>query len=123
MSNPELDFGYFVIEIRYKSLDYGPFGFKFRKGLPVGLTISGITLRSFLGHVEPGDDLSAEIETTSELIDAAKTNVSSSYIVSAYFNYPTTSEYIGGEKHTLIFELTLSNGATHAYYGYYVWVF
>ena len=123
MSNPELDFDYFTIEIRYKSLDYGPFGFRLRKALPKGVTLSSVVLRSFLGHVEPGDDLSAATETTSELIDAVKTNVSSSYIISAYFDYPTTPDYAGGKQHTLVFEVTMSNGATHPYYGYYVTVF
>ena len=79
-----------------------------------------MTVKSYLGKVNPGDDLTAETDTSSELVDTVKTVVLSSYVVSVYFNYPTTATNYGDVTHTLIFEVTLSNGATHAYYFYSV---
>lgn len=111
-----LDFAKFKIEVRYAALDYGPFTFDFEDALPTGTTVSSVTLKSFLGKLDQNDDLGDETETTAELIDAVKTTVSGSYGVAAYFNYPTTAAW-QNEDHTLVFELTLSNSAEHAYYG------
>jgi len=113
------DFPTQKIEINYKSLDYGPVSFDFEDALPAGVTVSDVTLKSYLGRVNPGDDLDSETDTTSECIDDAKTNVSGNYTVDAYFNYPSTATY-KNELHTLIFELTFSNSGTHAYYHYYL---
>jgi hypothetical protein len=118
------DFDRFKIRIHQATVDYGPFKFDFEDGaLPDGTTISAISLKSYLGHVNPKDVLTDETDTTDELIDAVETVVSTDFIISAYFNYPTTSTYIGGVKHTLVFNLTLDNGAEHSYYAYYVWAY
>ena len=115
------DFPRFKIDIRYNTLDYGPFEFDFEDACPSGVTVTGITLRSFLGKVDVDDDIASFTETTSELIDTVETAVSGDYGVNAYFNYPTTSTN-QGEKHSLVFEITFSNAATHNFYGQYVWV-
>jgi len=117
------DFDRFKIEVRQASSDWGPFKFDFTDALPDGTTISSISMKSYLGRVIPEDVLADQTDTTSELIDAAKTVVSSSYVVSVYFDYPTTSTYIGAVKHTLVFNLTLDNGAIHSFYAYYVWAY
>lgn len=117
------DFDRMKIDIRQNTLDWGPFKFDFETALPDGITLSAVTLKSYLGKVIPKDDLDDETETTSELIDAVKTVVASSYIISAYFNYPTTSTNLGGVKHTLVFNLTFSNAATHSFYAHYVWAY
>jgi hypothetical protein len=115
------DFSRFKIDVRYNSLDYGPFSFDFEDACPTGTTVSDITLRSFLGKVDIDDDIDDFTESTSELIDTAKVAVSGDYGVNAYFNFPTTTTY-HGEKHSLVFEITYSNAATHNFYGQYVWV-
>ena len=117
------DFDRFKIDIRQNTLDWGPFVFDFEASMPTGVTVSAVTLKSYLGRVIPKDDLDDETETTSELIDSIKTVVSGNYNVNAYFNYPTTAAYLGGVKHTLVFNLTMSNGSTHSWYGYYVWAY
>jgi hypothetical protein len=117
------DFDRFRIDIRQNTADWGPFVFDFTSAMPTGVTVSAVTLKSYLGHVNPKDDLDDETETTSELVDTVLTVVSGSYNVNAYFNYPTTATNIGGVKHTLVFNLTMSNGATHSFYGYYVWAY
>ncbi len=114
------DFARFKIDVRYKSLDYGPFAFDFEDACPSGVTVSGIVLRSFSGKVDIDDDLDDYTETTSELVDVAKTAVSGSYGVDAFFNFPTTVAYME-VKHSLVFEITFSNTATHSFYGQYVW--
>jgi hypothetical protein len=115
-----MDFDKTKIEIRYNSTDYGPFKFDFTNAIPSGTTLSSVTVKSYLGKVNPEDALASETDTSSELVDTVKTVVSSSYIVSVYFNYPTTAAYKSDVAHTLIFEITLSNSAKHAYYFYEV---
>jgi len=117
------DFDQFKIEIRQSSVDWGPFSFDFEDALPSGTTIASVTLNSYLGKVIPEDDIDDQTDTTSELVDAVLTAVSGSYGVNAYFNYPSTSTYIGEEKHTLVFVLTLDTGAVHSYYGHHVWCY
>jgi hypothetical protein len=116
-----LDFDKSKIEVRYASTDYGPFTFDFQDALPGTTTISSVTLKSFLGKLDQNDDLGDQTETTAELIDAVKTAVSGNYGVAAYFNYPSTTTNQNA-NHTLVFELTLSNGAVHAYYFQRVYV-
>ena len=115
------DFPTFKIEVRYNSLDYGPFSFDFEDACPSGVTVSSATVRSFLGKYDTDDDLSDFTETTSELVDTAKTAVSGNYTVNVYFNFPGTSTN-QDLKHTLVFEITFSNSGTHNYHGQYVWV-
>lgn len=114
-----MDFEKKTIEVRYFSTDFGPHVFDFEKGIPEGLTLSSVTVRSWLGQFEPDDDLTAALESTDDLIDAAKTAVSGDYGVAVYFNYPGAS-WAG--KHTLVFQITLSNDADHPYYFYCVLV-
>jgi hypothetical protein len=114
------DFETRKIEVRYYSTDYGPFQFDLEEALPSGTTISTVTVKSYLTKIDREDDVADYTETTSELIDAVKTVVSGNYGVNVYFNYPTTAAYVGGAKHTLLFEITLDNGAKHVYYHHYV---
>lgn len=110
-----LDFAKDKIEVRYNSADYGPFTFDLQQVLPSGVTISDVTIRSFLGKYDQKDDLGDATETTSELVDAVKSGVSGSYGVAVYFNYPSTLTYRNTD-HTLVFEVTMSNNGTHNYY-------
>jgi len=115
------DFPRFKIDVRYKSLDYGPFSFDFEDACPSGVTLNDVTVRSFLGKVDIDDDLDDYTETTSELIDSGNTAVSGDYDVNVYFNFPSTTTYME-EKHSLVFEIEFSNSATHSFIGQYVWV-
>lgn len=119
----QLDFSKEKIEIRGTSTDYGPFTFDFQDALPSGVTVSSVTVESYLGKITPEDELSGQTETTDELIDAVKTAVSGSYGVAVYFNYPTTDAYNSDKDHTLIFKLTLSNDAKHDYWFQWVKVY
>lgn len=111
------DFDYGEIEVRYNSTDYGPFTFDFEDQAPSGATISSVTVKSYDGNVKAGDLLSGETETTSSLVDSAKTAATGDYTVGVYFNYPGVS-YEG--NHTLFFEITWSNSAIHSYVFYKV---
>lgn len=115
------DFPRFKIDVRYNSLDYGPFSFDFEDACPSGVTVDDVTLRSFVGKVDIDDDIDDYTESTDELVDLAKTVVTGNYTVNAYFNFPSTSTY-QNEKHSLVFEITFSNDGTHNYIGQYVWV-
>ena len=101
---------------------WGPFTYDFTDGLPSGRTLASVTVTSYLGRVKPADSdtLDEETDTTSELIDSSA--VSSDYIVSVYFNRPTTAAYIN-VKHSLVFEFTLDaagGGGTHTAFYYNV---
>lgn len=113
------DFPKKIIDVRYASDSWGSHNFDFEDALPEGVTISSVVCKTFLGKVDEDTDLSNETESTDELIDTNKTDVVTGNVVGCYFNYPTTVEYMG-EKHTLIFILTLSNGATHPFYHHYI---
>lgn len=111
------DFNRGKIEIRFASTDYGPFRFDFTDALPTGATIDSISVTSYLGRIKSTDvPITAETETGSELIDASATEVHGTLEVDVYFNYPTTPAWIGNVIHTLVFTLTLDNGAIHCYY-------
>ena len=114
------DFETGTIEIRYNSNAYGPFSFDFTDALFPGVTISSAVVRAFLGNVSKKDDLTDETELTTTLIETASTSVSSA-TVNVYFQYPGTT-YLN-QKATLVFELTLSNGAVHALYYQYVYIY
>lgn len=107
------------IEVGHNADDWGPFTFDFSDGLPSGINISSVDVKSYLGRVTPKDKLSDETETTSELVPTAAT-VSAS-IVSVYFTLPTTTSYLDA-NHTLVFEFTTDNAqaGTHSAYFYRV---
>ena len=111
------DFDYGEIEIRYNSADYGPFSFDLEDAAPTGAVLEDVTVKSYEGNVKAGDLLSGETETTDELVDALKTDVTGDYTVGVYFNYPGV-DYEG--NHTLFFEITWDNDATHPYVFYKV---
>ena len=119
MSSMEFETG--RIEIGHNASDWGPFTFDFTDGLPTGISISSVTVKSYLGRVRPSDDLTDETETTSELITTAAT-VSSS-IVSVLFSLPTTAAWLDVD-HTLVFEFVTDNSqaGTHSAYFYRVQV-
>jgi len=111
------DFDYGKIEIRYNSTDYGPFTFDLEDAAPTGAIISSVSVKSYSGNVKAGDLLASETETTSSLIDAAKTGATGDYTVGVYFNYPGVN--LEG-NHTIFFEVTWDNGAIHPYVFYKV---
>lgn len=111
------DFETGKIEVRYASSSWGPFGFDFEDGIPPGSSISSVTIRSFLGKVDPGEELTGYTETTTQLIDAVKSLPIDAYNIALYLNYPGVS--LEG-NHTLVFEATLDNGAIHPFYYYKV---
>ena len=115
----QMDFEAKTIKVRYGSADYGPHTFDFEDALPLDTTLDSITVRAFSGKVKPGDDLDDETELTDDLIDSVLTAVTGNYVVSVYFNYPG-DDYTG--SYTLVFEVTLNNAGTHAYYFYKVLV-
>ena len=115
----KIEFESGTITIQANASAWGPYTFDFTNGLPSGRTLLTCTVKSYLGRVKPDDSdvLSTFTETTSELIDSS--NVTSDYIVSVYFNRPTTAAYIN-QKHSLVFEFTLDaaggGGAHTAFY-------
>lgn len=112
------------IEVRYASDSYGPHKFDMTDAIPSGTTLDSVTVRSFLGKVDKEDDLSAETETTSELIDAVASMVVSNTEIEVYFEYPSTAAWkSGGKKHTVVLEVTFANGGVHPYFFHYVKVY
>jgi len=111
------DFEFGEIEVRYKSTSWGPWGFDFSDALPEGSVIASVTIRSFLGKIDPGEELTGFTESTTELIDAVKSLPIGDKLVAVYFNYPGAA--LEG-NHSLIFEVTLVGGAQHPFYFYKV---
>lgn len=110
------------ITIQSNASDWGPFTFDFEDAMPSGRTLSACTVTSYLGRVKPddSDDLASETDTSSELINTV--SLSSDYVVSVYFDRPTTAAYIN-QKHTLVFNFTLDvagGSGTHSAYYYSV---
>ena len=121
------DFELKDIEIRYFSDDWGPFSFNFPSSssqsaedgaIPFGDTIAGAAVKAYTGNVKPGMDLGDQEDLTSVLIDSTKPPVVSPNNIQVYFNYPGSTHT--NKKATLIFELTLTSGAKHAFYYTYV---
>jgi len=108
-----------VIEIGNNADDWGPFTFDFDDGLPSGISIASVDVKSYLGRVTPSDKLADETETTSELVPTAATV--SATIVSVFLTLPTTTTYLDA-SHTLVFEFVTDNAqaGTHSAYFYRV---
>jgi len=104
------------IEVGLNAVDWGPFLFDFTDGLPSGVNISSVTVKSYLGRVTKNDKLTDETETSSELVPTAAT-VSAS-IVSVFFSLPTTTAYLD-TSHTLVFEFTTDNAQAGTHVAYY----
>jgi hypothetical protein len=110
------------ITIQLEADRWGPYTFDFEEGLPAGRTLSSVSVKSYLGRVKPKDSdvLSNFTETTSELIDEAV--LLSDYVVSVYFDRPSSADYIN-QKHSLVFEVTMDasgGGGTHTAFYYQV---
>jgi hypothetical protein len=107
------------ITIQAGASDWGPYTFDFEEGLPAGRTIASCVVTSYLGRVKPEDSdlLATFTDTTAELINTSV--MSSGYVVSVYFDRPTTAAYINA-KHSLVFTVTLDaaggGGAHSAFY-------
>lgn len=114
-----IEFEQDIISIQSNASDWGPFVFDFTGALPTDLYVTACTVKSYLGRVKPddSDDLASETETTSELVGT--TSVSTQTTVSVQFNRPTTAAYIN-VSHTLVFNFTITGGATHSAYYYRV---
>jgi hypothetical protein len=117
------DFERKTIEVRYYSDDYGPHNFDMEEALPGGTILASVNVKSYLGKVDKESTLADETETTSELINDSKSIAVSDFVISVFFEYPTTAGWKSGQKHTLVFEITLDNDAKHNYYFQYVRVF
>jgi len=108
------------ITIQHAAADWGPFTFDFENGLPSGRTIASAVVTTYLGRVKPTDsDVIADFtETTAELIH--DNSMSSNYVVSVYFNRPTTAAYIN-QKHSMMITFTLDaagGGGVHTAFFY-----
>lgn len=112
------DFQKKSIEVRYYSTSWGPHNFDFIDAIPLGTQLTSFDIKSFLGQYDKGDNLSQATETTSELVDVSMCIMLDNTTISAYFNCPTTAAYksAAGVAHTIVFELTLNNGAMHPFY-------
>jgi hypothetical protein len=112
-----MDFEAGTIEIREDSLNYGPFTFDMTDVAPQGAVISTVVATSYSGKVQPSALLSAETETTTELIDTLLTSATGDLVVSVYFNYPGVALEA---NHTLVLTITWDNTAVHSYFFYKV---
>jgi hypothetical protein len=117
-----------TIEVGYNTDLWGPYGFKFpicssetaNDGMiPYGDTIASVNVRGFQGKVTRKSTLSEETEITNlvDPDDAPEINVDKDK-VSLKLQYPGVT--YKGQKATLIFELTLTSGATKSFYFQYV---
>jgi hypothetical protein len=115
----KIEFEQGKISIQSNASEWGPFNFDFSDALPNGKVLTLCTVVSYLGRVKPDDSdvLSAETETTSELIGT--TTVASDTVVTVQFNRPTTEDWIN-VSHTLVFNFTITGGGTHSAYYYRV---
>jgi hypothetical protein len=113
----KIEFEQGTITIQENAEDWGPYNFNFRDALPSGFALTHCTVVAYLGRVKPGDDLSGQTDTTSELINT--TSVASDTTVTVTFDRPTTTAYID-VSHTLVFNFTITGGGTHSAYFYRV---
>ena len=122
------DFTQGSIEIGYFTDNWGPYSFKFPiasavdendGAIPYGSTISSVDVKAYQGNISRKSTLADEIEVTG-LIDTDYTPTinGTGDTVAIKFAYPNVS--FKGQKVTLIFELTLSTGATRAFYYQYL---
>jgi len=119
MSSMDFETGHILVG--HNASNWGPFAFDFEEGLPTGIELASVTVKSYLGRVGKDDDLSDETETTSELI--GNSTLASPTIVQVFLSLPTTSTYLDA-NHTLLFEFTTDNayGGTHSAFFYRVQV-
>lgn len=87
--------------------------------IPYGDTVSAVVVRAFLGNVKATSDLDDETELET-LVDPDYEPTISGSNVSIKLQYPTDT--YKGLKYTLIFEIELTSGGTHAFYFQYVYV-
>lgn len=118
----KLEFEQGRITIQADAADWGPFTFDLTDGIPAGRTVASAVVKSYLGRVKPDDSdiLSTKTETTSELIHG--NSMSSNYVVSVFFDRPTTAAYINA-KHSIVITFTLDaagGGGTHSAFFYMV---
>lgn len=118
----KLEFEQGRITIQADAADWGPFTFDLTDGIPSGRTVASAVVKSYLGRVKPDDSdiLSTKTETTSELIHG--NSMSSNYVVSVFFDRPTTAAYIN-VKHSIVITFTLDaagGGGTHSAFFYMV---
>jgi uncharacterized surface anchored protein len=121
------DFTQTDIELDYYTDDWGPYSFNFPIAssatandglLPYGTTIQSVSVNAYQGNVNRKSTLGDETEI-SGLVDADYTpTISGDDTVLVKFAHPGASYKT--QKATLIFELTLSNGAKNAFYFQYV---
>ena len=87
--------------------------------IPYGTIIGAVDVYAYIGNVKPSSDLSDFTEISALLIDPGYVPVVVDDVnVSAKFQWP--GDTYKGEKATLLFHLTLSNGAEHVFYWQYV---
>lgn len=113
----KIEFEQGTITIQAEASDWGPFNFNFEDALPEGYDLVSCTVKSYLGRVKAGDDVSDFTETTSELINT--TAVSGTSTVTVTFDIPTTAAYIDA-NHSLVFSFAITGGGAHSAYYYKV---
>lgn len=122
------DFTAQTIEIGYFTDNWGPYSFNFPLAsaidendgiIPYGATITSVDVKAYQGNVTRKSTLADETEITG-LVDTDFTPSidGTGDTVAVKFAYPGTS--FKSQKATLIFELTLSNGAEKAFYFQYL---
>jgi len=116
----KLEFESGKITLQADASDWGPFTFDLEDAMPSGRTVASAVVKTYLGRVKPADSdtLATETETTSELINT--NSMSSDYVVSVWFDRPTTAAYINA-KHTMVVTFTLDasgGGGTHSAFFY-----
>lgn len=106
------------IELRYFTDQWGPYSIDLTGGLPDGVIIVGVDIKAYAGRVEPKADLTDLTDLAGEVIEAGSVNYSESSVWWR-MQYPPEAS-LKGQKLTLIFEVTTSDGGRHPFYLYKV---
>ncbi|MCG7852757.1 MAG: hypothetical protein MIO92_09565 [Methanosarcinaceae archaeon] len=107
------------IEVMYYTDLWGVYSFDFSNALPIGDTISAVTVEAYVGNVTHKSNLSEFTDISILLIDPAYApQIVDSTKVYVKFQYPG-SDY-ANQKASLIFEITTDSGAKHPFYFKYV---
>lgn len=111
-----MDFYRTDIEITPGTSAWGPYRFSLENKLPDGVSVTGATVRSFAGRVDPGDDLDEAHETTSMVINSSTVEHPYVYV---YFDHDPDA----AGDHTVVLDIETDSGGSYAFYFYRVRVF
>ena len=104
------------VEIRTCTDLWGIFQFELSGGIPVGTTISDVTVKAYLGRLTSEDDLTAATDISALMIDPAYVPIiTSDTIINVRFQYP--GDDYRGNRATIVFNITLAvSNATYCFY-------